>query len=84
MFQLTLIPSNPLLDGSIIYVREPITAEELLKWQFHPFRDLGTDNAGVVVNFIAIEQVSPDTYVHPDDCRDTFTEWLEEWERGEG
>ena len=76
MFQLTLIPSNPLLDGSIIYVREPITAEELLKWHFHPFRDLGTD--------IAIEEVSPNTYVHPDDCRDSFTEWLEEWERGEG
>ncbi len=76
MFQLTLIPSNPRLDGSIIYVRESITAVELLKWHFLPSRDIGTD--------ISIEEVPSDTYVHPDDCRDTFTEWLEEWERGEG
>ena len=71
MFQITLIPSNPSLDGAIIYVREPITPAEYLKWHFLSSRDIGTD--------IVVEKVSSDTYVHPDDCRDTFDEWLEEW-----
>ena len=71
MFQITLIPSNPSLDGAIIYVREPITALEYFKWHFLPSRDIGTD--------IVVEKVPSDTYVHPDDCRDTFDEWLEEW-----
>ena len=72
MFQITLIPSNPSLDGAIIYVREPITPAEYLKWHFLPSRDIGTD--------IVVEKVPSDTYVHPDDCRDSFDEWLEEWD----
>ena len=71
MFQITLIPFNSSLDAAIIYVREPITPAEYLKWHFLSSRDIGTD--------IVVEKVSSDTYVHPDDCRDTFDEWLEEW-----
>ena len=76
-------PVKPEYDFWVGWVHEEPSQEELQKLFDWVCSNDPVDPKFYAMNthVIRVREEDPSVYVHPDDCRDTLTEWVEEWEK---